>query len=155
MREKILLALFALTFPFVAYISTLPAQRFRNEITEWGNRSSLAYGQFNEYRNKFGANEAIILSWPGCELSDRRVEKVAVAIETQLAGQVQNVSSGQRAYWALCDDAKLTEAAALKRLRNVFVGPDDQATAVGFQLTENARLNRSAVISQLDRKSVV
>ncbi len=150
MREKVLLVLFALTFPLVAFISTLPPQRFRNEITEWGDRSSLAYQQFSDYRKKFGANEAIILSWPGCALNDPRVEKVAVAIENQLADQVHNVSSGQRAFWVLRDEAKLSEATALKRLRNVFIGQDDQSTAVGFQLTKAARMNRSKVLADLE-----
>ena len=151
MREKVLLILFALTFPLVIYVSTLPPQRFRNEITEWGDRSSLAYQQFSEYREKFGANEAIILSWPGCDLVDPRVEKVAVAIETQLAGKVHNVSSGQRAYLALRNDAKLPEATALKRLRNVFIGQDDQTTAIGFQLTKTAMRNRGEVLAQVER----
>ena len=150
MREKVLLILFALTFPLVIYVSTLPPQRFRNEITEWGDRSSLAYQQFSEYREKFGANEAIILSWPGCDLVDPRVEKVAVAIETQLADKVHNVSSGQRAYLALRNDAKLTEATALKRLRNVFIGQNDQTTAIGFQLSKTAMRNRGEVLARVE-----
>ena len=150
MREKVLLILFALTFPLVIYVSTLPPQRFRNEITEWGNRSSLAYQQFSEYREKFRANEGIILSWPGCDLTDPRVEAVAVAIETQLADKVYNVSTGQRVYLSLRNEAKLTEATALKRLRNVFIGQDDQTTAVGFQLTETARHNRGKVLTQVE-----
>ncbi len=152
MREKVLLVLFALTFPLVAFVSTLPPQRFRNEITEWGDRNTLVYREFSAYREQFGANEPIILSWPGCELNDQRVEKVAVEIETQLAGEVRNVSSGQRAYWALRDDAKLNAATALERLQNVFIGPGengDHRTAVGFQLTETARLNRGEVLTRL------
>lgn len=139
MREKVLLVLFALTFPLVAYVSTLPPQRFRNEITEWGELNSLAYQEFSEYRDKFGANEAVVLSWPGCDLNDPRVEEVAVGIETQLAGYVHNVFSGQQAYVVLRSEVKLTDAAALKRLQNVFIGQDDRVTAVGFQLSGAAR----------------
>ncbi len=150
MREKILLALFVLTFPVVAYVSTLPPQRFRNEITQWGDLNSIAFQQFKDYREKFGTNEAIILSWPGCVLNDPRVEKVTTGIETKLKSKVRNVSSGQQAYWALVDDAKLSEATALKRLKNVMVGADGKATAVGFQLTQTARQNRGEVVAQLD-----
>lgn len=149
MRERILLALFVLTFPLVAYVSSLPPQRFHNAITEWGDHRSQAYQEFCEYRKKFGANEAVIFSWPGCELNDERLEKVAVEIETQLAGLVHNVSSGQRAYRAL-REAKLSEEVALKRLRNVFIGKENFDTAIGFQLTEKARTVRSDVISRLE-----
>lgn len=150
MREKVLLVLFALTFPLMAYVSTLPPQRFRNEITEWGDLNSLAYQEFSEYRDKFGANEAVVLSWPGCDLNDPRVEEVAVGIETQLADYVHNVFSGQRAYVVLRSEVKLTDAAALKRLRNVFVGQDDRVTAVGFQLSGAARMNRADCFAMLD-----
>ena len=150
MREKVFLVLFALTFPLVAYISTLPPQRFRNEITEWGDHGSPVYQQFSEYREKFGANETVILSWSGCDLSEQRVEDVAVGIETQLAGYIRNVSSGQRAYWLLRDKVQLSDAAALKRLRNVLIGQDDQMTAIGFQLSEAARMNRSECFAMLD-----
>ena len=150
MREKVFLVLFALTLPLVAYISTLPPQRFRNEITEWGDHGSPVYQQFSEYREKFGANETVILSWSGCDLSEQRVEDVAVGIETQLAGYIRNVSSGQRAYWLLRDKVQLSDAAAFKRLRNVLIGQDDQMTAIGFQLSEAARMNRSECFAMLD-----
>ena len=134
----------------MAYISTLPPQRFRNEITEWGDHGSQVYQQFSEYREKFGANETVILSWSGCDLSQQRVEDVAVGIENQLAGYIRNVSSGQRAYWLLRDKAQLSEAATFKRLRNVLIGQDDQMTAIGFQLSEAARMNRSECFAMLD-----
>ena len=46
MRERILLLIFVATFPLVAYVSTFPPQRFRNEITEWGSRDSEIYKEF-------------------------------------------------------------------------------------------------------------
>ena len=149
-RERILLAIFVLTFPIVAYISTLPAGRFRNEITEWGNRKSVAYQQYSDFRNQFGANEYVIVSWPGCTLTDPRVEQVTAAVESELSQSVQLVSSGLRMVQELTDRAKLSEPTAIKRLQGVIIGSDGSRTAVGFNLTEHGRQNRSAVMQRLD-----
>ena len=149
-RERILLAIFLLMFPVVAYVSTLPAGRFRNEITEWGNQSSVAYQQYNDFRVQFGANEYVVVSWPGCNLKDPRVEQVAAAIETELQESVRQVSSGLRLFWELTDRAKLSDEAAIKRLRGVFVGEDGLRTAVGFNLSDQGRRNRMSVMGRLE-----
>ena len=147
-RERILLAIFVLAFPLVAYISTLPAGRFRNEITEWGNQRSPAYQQYDQFRKQFGVEEYVIVSWPGCDLDDPRVEQVTAAIETDLSESAERVSSGPRLVSELCDRAKLSEKAALKRLRGILIGDDGSQTAVGFNLSQQGRENRAQVVKQ-------
>ena len=150
MAERLLLAVFALTFPLVAYVSTLPPERFRNELTEWGDQKSEAYTQFVDYRQKFGTNELVVISWPGCNLDDDRVGEVTRNIESQLGGLVERVSNGQRVFRQLQDRARLSESGALKRLRNVFVAPVGDGTGVGFHLSQSARSNRGEVVRLLD-----
>lgn len=149
MRERILLTIFVLTFPLVAYVSTIPPQRFRNEITEWGNRQTETYRDFVVYREKFGVNDFVIVSWPGCDLNDPRIQSVTDQISTELIGKVQQVSSGQQAYMDLRSSAGLTEAAALKRLQNSLVAKSSFDTAIGFNITDAGRLDRGSVILQL------
>ena len=149
MREKILLLIFVVTFPLVAYVSTLPPQRFRNDITEWGNRQSDTYQDFRKYREQFGINNYFVVTWPGCDLNDPRVEEVAEKIETELAGRTKQVSSGQRIYWKLQDKGGLSEKAALKRLRMNFVSETGLETAVGFNLTEVGRSDRAQIVNDL------
>ena len=150
MRELILILVFVITFPVVAYISTLPAQRFRNVITEWGDPDSAAYREFVDYRNKFGINEFVVVSWPGCDLNDSRVEVVTEKIEANLEGRVQQVSSGQRAYKQLRNRARLDDLTTMDRLRNAFIAKDDLSTAIGFNLTEAGRLDREMVVHNLE-----
>ena len=148
-RERILLAIFVLTFPLVAYVSTLPAGRFRNEITEWGNQRSPAYQQYDDFRKQFGVEEYVIVSWPGCVLDDPRLEQVTASIETDLSESVERVSSGARLLSELRDRAKLSETAALKRLRGILIGQDGSQTAVGFNLSKVGMENRAQVITRL------
>ena len=148
-RERVLLAIFVLTFPLVAYISTLPAGRFRNEITEWGNQQSAAYQQYDDFREHFGVNEYVIVSWPGCDLEDPRLDQVTEAIETDLSESVERVSSGRRLLNELRDRVKLSEKAALQRLRGVLIGENGLQTAVGFNLSMQGRENRAQVVKTL------
>ena len=106
--------------------------------------------QFVDYRQKFGANELIVVSWPGCDLKDPRVKKVTRAIESQLAGLTERVSNGQRAFWELQDRAKLSETKAVERLKNVLLSPSGMGTGVGFHLSDSGRANRGKVIQRLD-----
>ena len=151
MRERILLLIFVATFPLVAYVSTFPPQRFRNEITEWGSRDSEIYKEFVNFAEQFGVNEFIVVSWPGCDLGDPKVEEVTGRIETELDGLVEQVSNGQRVYWELRDRSRLSEKSALRRLRNVFIAKNTRETAVGFNLSESGRLDRGEVISRLEK----
>ena len=113
------------------------------------DRDSTTYKAFAEYREGFGANEFIIVTWPGCDLDDPRLEDVTKRIQTDLPGLVKQVSSGQQAYRALRQRANLSEKTALNRLRNSFVSDSSHDTALGFNLTDAGRSDRGAVISQL------
>ncbi len=148
-RELFLLAVFVLVFPVVAYVSTFPTQRFRNEITEWGNCDSATYKRFVEYQEKFGINEFVVVTWPGCNLNDPRVQQVTERIEAELADDIQQVSSGLKVYRDLRSRLNLSEAETLKRLRNAGVGDDGMSTAVGFNLTRASRFERPRVIEKL------
>jgi len=147
--ELVLLALFVISFPLVAYVSTLPVKRFHNEITQWGDADSIAYQQFVDYRNKFGANEFIVITWPGCDLKDERVAVATDRIQEELAASVGQVSNGQTAYWMLCDDAGLSDSAARKRMAGLFIGRDSDSTAIAMSLLPEARNSRATVIDQI------
>lgn len=150
MREILLVGLFVLTFPGVAYVSTLPPQRFQNEITKWGDRNSQVYADFINAREKFGANDWVVFSWPGCHLNDPRLEAVTQKIETQLGGQVQQVSNGRRVLNQLQQRAKLSQTQAIERLKHVFLSASGRDTGVGFRISPSARNDRGEIIDVLD-----
>jgi len=149
MREKILLLIFAVSFPLVVYTSTLPPQRFRNDITEWGNHKSDTYQNFRQYQEQFGVNNYVVVTWPGCDLNDPRVETVSEKIEAELREHVQQVSNGQRVYQGLQNKVGLSQELALKRIRKSFISETGLETAVGFNLTQAGRLDRTHVIDGL------
>jgi len=147
--ELFLLALFVISFPLVAYVSTLPVARFRNDITQWGDLDSATYQQYVDYRQKFGDNEFVVVSWPGCDLKDERVLEVSDRIAKELAGDVVHVFNGQAVYWTLRDASMLSDSDARQRMRGLFIGEDVDTTAIAFSLTDAARMNRGPVVDKL------
>jgi len=114
--ELFLLALFVISFPLVAYVSTLPVARFRNEITQWGSLG-------------------IVVSWPGCDLKDKRVSAVSDLVKEELAGAVGQVSDGQSVYWTLRDDSGLSDEETRRRFDGRRVQPDRFRVAVSHGAT--------------------
>lgn len=148
-RELCLVGFWLLTFPLVAYVSTLPAQRFRNEITEWGNAATPEYRAFSDFREQFGVNEYVMVTWPGCCLEDERIDEVTALINSELAGAVSQVSSGREVYLELMAKGRLSKSKALKRLQNKFIGNDGNRTAVGVRLSAAGQGDRALVIERL------
>ncbi len=147
--ELLLLGVFVVSFPLVVYVSTLPVASFRNEITHWGDRDSQTYQEFADYKNMFTGNEFVVVRWPGCDLKDDRVLDVSKGIKEQLSETVSQVSSGQSVYWTLRDDVGLSDSQARKRMRRVFIGEDDNSTALALRLTDAGRSDRAAVVETL------
>ena len=147
--ELLLLGVFVVSFPLVVYVSTLPVASFRNEITHWGDRDSQTYQEFADYKNMFTVNEFVVVRWPGCDLKDDRVLDVSKGIKEQLSETVSQVSSGQSVYWTLRDDVGLSDSQARKRMRRVFIGEDDNSTALALRLTDAGRSDRAAVVETL------
>lgn len=151
MKERIWLALFLITFPCVGYVSTLPPQRFRNEITQWGNPDSQANQDYLVFRDKFGVNETVVLTWPDCTLLDTRIDCVVDQLESELADEIRQVDSGRHLLGRLVDEANLSEPTARRRLENIVFRPGSDQTAIGFQLSELGRSDRSHVVDRLHR----
>lgn len=151
MKDRIWLGLFLITFPCVAYISTLPPQRFRNEITQWGNPESQVYQDYLFFRDKFGVNETVVVTWPNCNLSDTRIDCVVERLELDLPDEITRVNSGRHLLRRMIKDAGLTDATARTRIANIAVSADGDQTAVGFQLSDVGRFHRSHVVDHLHR----
>ncbi len=148
--ELLLLGVFVVSFPLVAYVSTLPVERFRNEITQWGDLKSPTHQQFVDFRRMFKGNEFFVLRWPGCDLNDNRVLDVSEEISKQLSLEVAQVSSGQSVYWTLRDGVGLSDSQSRARMRGVFIGEDQNSTALALRLTDAGQTDRAAIVETLN-----
>lgn len=101
-------------------------------VAQWlpsGGEQTLRYAQFLEW---FDDDFYLVLSWENCRVDDPPLAELAVALRqlAQLEPQLsirRVVTSSELVEQLIQGPADLTRAAALQRLRGVFVGPDEAA----------------------------
>ena len=144
------LILLLITFPLVALCASRTAQQFRNELTQWLDQESVAAHEFAEYRSKFGINEYVLMSWPGCILGDERLMRIETDLSVPNAMQwVEKVSSGPTILQTLVDEARITEQQAKRRLTGIAIGTDGESTGVFLKLSEQGRANRADALAAI------
>ena len=131
------------SFPLVAVCASLTGQRFRNDLVQWVDQDSPAAKRFADFRDQFGINEYVLITWQGCDLDDERL----VAVESDLAKAeldpwVDRVSSGRTVYDALVRTTRLSEQVAKSRLAGCLIGADGKSTGVFLTLTHQGRADR-------------
>ena len=82
---------------------------------------------------RFGSDEFLMISWPGCVLGDpRATELEQLLVQPQPGGErfFDQAQSGTVVLQSLMEDQRLSRPDALARLAGVFVGPDQKQTCV-------------------------
>ena len=142
-RAGWVLFVLAVTFPLVLLASSRATARFRNEITEWANPATEASQRFTDFRNWFGPNEYVLLTWPGSSRDDATLARVEQVLgENRLGGLIDSVSSGRSVYAALRDRGRVDESTIRQRLQGTILGKDGSRTGIAFNLSEAGRMRR-------------
>lgn len=150
-RAGWVLFVLAVTFPLVLLASSRATARFRNEITEWANPATEASQRFTDFRNWFGPNEYVLLTWPGSSRDDATLARVEQVLgENRLGGLIDSVSSGRSVYAALRDRGRVDESTIRQRLQGTILGKDGSRTGIAFNLSEAGRMRRDVVFQKLD-----
>jgi predicted RND superfamily exporter protein len=142
----------ALTFPLMLLAATKTSERFRNEITEWANPNSQPARDFRQYRDWFGPNEYVLVTWPGCTRDTEELDSLREKLRSdeRIQSLIGQVTSGRSILRGLTKAGRLDEESAIERLRGSILGDDGLATGLAFDLTETGRMNRAAVFDMLD-----
>ena len=140
------------TFPLVLLCASLTGKRFRNDLTEWVNQETVVARQFAGYRDKFGINEYVLMTWPSCSPSDTRLTQVEADLNGPDAEQwVDLVSSGATIRRSLIREAGLTQQQANRRLSGFAIGKDGESTGVFLTLSAKGRSDRSEALAAIQQ----
>ncbi len=72
-----LLALYALLLaPVIVYGAVHALQSSNNSPIDWVDDSFPERHQYNQFVDRFGPGDAVIASWPGCDWTDKRLDKL-------------------------------------------------------------------------------
>lgn len=150
-RAVVTLVVLVLSLPFVIRGADLGLKTMFNAPLLWIEHDSETRRDFNEFLDLFGAQEMIVVTWPGCTVADERLTAAAAEIERV---QRLRASSGEPAVFNQVVTGKsmlqvltsppieLSKAAALRRLEGFLVGPDGQTSCMVVELTNYGGIYR-------------
>jgi predicted RND superfamily exporter protein len=134
-----------------------------NDVRDWLPAHYSETVQYEWFRTRFGSEEFVVVSWPGCTLDDARLQQLSVALTersrlVESAGKpplFTQIMTGRE----LVDDltgvgAGLTLSQALNRLKGTIIGPDLQQTCAVITLSEDSRIRLSSALSEIRNATV-
>lgn len=134
-----------------------------NDVRDWLPAHYEETRQYQWFRDRFGSEEFVVVSWPGCTLDDERLPQLSSLLakrsrDGESLGKpplFTKIMTGRE----LIDDltgvgAGLTLEQALNRLRGTMIGPDLKQTCAVVTLSEDSRLRLSFVLAEIRSAAV-
>jgi predicted RND superfamily exporter protein len=134
----------ALLVPVIAWGVHRAIRSNSNDVRDWLPTQYAETQQYRWFTEHFGVQDFIIASWPGCTLTDTRLDEFATAL-ADLSGREADfrpfaeILTGRSLIERLTEPPlELDEDLAIQRLQGSIVGPDGEQTCAVMTLTEAA-----------------
>ena len=150
-RSTMILCLTLFLLPLVGMGAVKSLKVYASDVRQWlpsGFQEGETYDWFVE---EFGIDEMVVLSWPGCTLDDPRVPAMREALEeaADKDGLIfQRCITGPDMLRQL-KSAGVSSKTAMKRIRGLMVGPDNQTTVVVAYPVERLLTERRYLMSRV------
>jgi predicted RND superfamily exporter protein len=138
-----LLAAFVCLLPLVLWGAASALSSNSNDVRTWlpqGLPETIEYASFGRH---FGSEEFVAVSWEGCTLDDKRLEKLARRLKQRTDDRdslIESVITGPEAIEQLTSPpAKLSHDEAAERLKGLMVGPDGRQSCAIVRPTERGK----------------
>jgi predicted RND superfamily exporter protein len=134
-----------------------------NDVRDWLPSHFPETRQYSWFREQFGSEEFVVVSWPGCDLDDPRLEQLAAKLtERSAASKAQGntllfsrVTTGREMLDELTTQRfGLTRSQALSRLQGTLIGPDGRQTCAVVTLSEEARRHLRSMLTAIRAAAV-
>jgi predicted RND superfamily exporter protein len=124
------LALFAI--PIVGQAAVRALKVYSTDVMQWLPSRFEQAETYLWFKDEFGIDEMMVISWPGCTITDPRVEQLQTALElAEMNGQraFVRVTSGPRMMKRIMNGG-VSERYAAARLKGLVIGPDEETTCI-------------------------
>lgn len=132
------------------------AQAFRvtgSDVRQWLPDSFQETRDYDEFSARFGSDEVLVVSWPGCTSADPRlaalVERLRNTTSTDTRYFSRVVSGPELVKQLVSSESGISAKTAHARLDSVAFGPDRRTTAVIAWLDEAGTADRHAAIEAI------
>ena len=122
-----------------------------SDVAQWLPENRATRRTYAEFVELFGADDFLLVSWPGCTFGDVRLEQLkrelTAPVDDSQPRLIDRVVTGPELVRRLVEGpAKLSAAEAKQRLTGILVGPDRQLTGLIVQLTDHGRVDQKATV---------
>ena len=157
-RGALAAAVMLLMIPAIVRSSSRSIESMFNAPLRWIPRESESRQDFNEFLDRFGAHEIVLVSWSGCDIDDWRLAEIESSLseysrrrrEESLPKIINQVMTGLAALGQLTEPpVNLSRANALRRLQGVVVGKDAKTSCVVVELTDYGAEYRDEAIGAI------
>lgn len=110
---------------------------------------------YQQFVDLFGEDDELIVSWPGCDLEDPRLEELYHRLSASPEGEklFSSIVSGKTILDQMADKEFSFPRAQLKqRLQGVFFDDDSETTAIILQLSPEGKMRGQSCIAELNRQ---
>ena len=132
-------------------------------LTQWLPDQHPERYRYQQFVDQFGADDFVIVSWPGCTLADQRLDQLVQALEATAGSDAP--SEQQRLFDSILTGPRLLErlesaplnlshAEGIRRLSGFVVGPDQKTTCAILKLSPHGQVDQKRVIRSIERVAV-
>jgi predicted RND superfamily exporter protein len=134
-----------------------------NDVRDWLPAHFEETRQYQWFRERFGSEEFVVVSWPGCVLDDPRLEQLSERLtERPLDNEKKTqtklftrVSTGSEMFKDLVAPRfGLSRSQARARLQGTMIGPDGKQTCAVVTLSEDSRLKLRFALQEIRAAAV-
>lgn len=156
-RAHAALVLMLLALPFVIWGARESIDGMRITPEKWAGKSHPQRRTFEQFRSEFEGNDAVIVSWPDCNIDDPRL----LEFEKQLRAAnslpdqpavvpFESIATGSGTIASLtARPLRLKQAEAIERITGFLVGPDGRTSCAAVVLTYEGNEARRESTSHL------
>jgi len=129
-----------------------------NDLRDWLPAHYSQTQQYRWFREHFGSEDFIVVSWPGCTLADERLDKMAQRLRQRselIAAKggiapFARVSTGRELVAQLTGEpSSLKRETVIHRLQGTLVGPDEAQSCAVVTLAEQPHGALKATIAEI------
>src|SRR5688572_13880131 len=137
--------------PLIAWQVQVALSGNSNDVRDWLPANYPETAEYREFYRRFGSEDFVAASWPGCTLDDPRLEQFAERLRIPDRQRLfSRVFTGTELVQTLQDSPiNISRAAAISRLKGSIVGPDGKATCAVVTLTDAGRRYLVAPLAEI------
>ncbi len=134
-----------------------------NDVRDWLPAHFVETGQYRWFRERFGSEEFVVVSWPGCNLDDPRLKQLSLNLVERSRGHQSRgrpalftrVTTGAELVDELATERiGLSRSQVITRLQGSIIGPDGNLTCAVVILSEDARASLRSVLAEIRAAAV-